>query len=148
MHSRFSFLLVLVLLTFLGGCAASGSPHAVDEKGCSRFAHLFPKAAQERGIDGLTTSGFDSERYGDVLFRQLSPDFINQEPGHDIYLGENFHRTLTPQSHVFRDKDGQGFSIVHPSQKLSVRMLAVVDWNGDGVEEWLARAVLKITSAA
>ena len=133
MHSRFSFLLVLVLLTFLGGCAASGSPHAVDERGCSRFAHLFPKAAQERGIDGLTTSGFDSERYGDVLFRQLSPDFINQEPGHDIYLGENFHRTLTPQSHVFRDKDGQGFSIVHPSQKLSVRMLAVVDWNGDGV---------------
>lgn len=139
MHSRFSFLLVLVLLTFLGGCAASGSPHAVDERGCSRFAHLFPKAAQERGIDGLTTSGFDSERYGDVLFRQLSPDFINQEPGHDIYLGENFHRTLTPQSHVFRDKDGQGFSIVHPSQKLFVRMLAVVDWNGDGVEEWLAR---------
>lgn len=59
-----------------------------------------------------------------------------------------FTRTPYAQSHVFRDKDGQGFSIVHPSQKLSVRMLAVVDWNGDGVEEWLARCVLKITSAA
>lgn len=140
MHTRcLLLLLVSVLLACLGGCAMSGSPHAVDERACGQFVQRFPKAAQQRNIDDLSTSAFDSELYGDILFRQLSPDFLTQEPGHDVYLGETFHRTLTPQSHEFRDRDGQGFSIVHPSQKLSVRMLAVVDWNGDGTEEWLAR---------
>ena len=142
MPSRFALPLLFVLALALSGCA--GSPCVVDQQGYSQMLKRFPSEMQARGIASLeSSSNVPSPSYGEVLYKRLSPDFIYGEQGHHLYMGENFHKTLTPHSRLTMDRDGRGFSIAHPTQRLAMRMLAVVDWNGDGDLEWLARCTVE-----
>ncbi len=142
MSSRYAILLLLLTLAFaLSGCAGSC---VVDQQGYAQMLKRFPSEMQSRGIASLeTTSAVPSPSYGEVLYKRLSPDFIYGEQGHHLYMGENFHKTLTPHSRLTMDGDGRGFSIAHPTQRLAMRMLAVVDWNGDGDLEWLTRCTVE-----
>lgn len=143
MLNRFASFFLACSLSVLAGCALSG-PQVVDDKDYAQMIRRFPKVMQEKGfadsqLHYTAALKFGSGHYGEVLHNRLSPDFLytEQKPGQDVYLGDTFHETLTPMSHEYMDKDGAGFRIVHPSQKVSVRMLAVLDWNGDGKDDWL-----------
>lgn len=134
-----------LVLLLLPGCALlhRNAPEVVDNGEYARLVRTFPKLMAEHGLaeTDLTyvDAGAPDDRFGDALFKRLSPSFLNGEKSHDVYLGHTFRETLTPSSRVYPDRDGQGFAIVHPSQKLSMRMLAVVDWNPeDNHRDWLS----------
>ncbi|MBO4296610.1 MAG: hypothetical protein J5863_07625, partial [Desulfovibrio sp.] len=108
MPSRFALPLLFVLALALSGCA--GSPCVVDQQGYSQMLKRFPSEMQARGIASLeSSSNVPSPSYGEVLYKRLSPDFIYGEQGHHLYMGENFHKTLTPHSRLTMDRDGRGF---------------------------------------
>ena len=139
---------LLVLLLVTSGCALMGKgAEVVDNREYARLIRTLPKVMQAQGLAdenlAYTDRGRPSGKFSDIMFAQLSPDFLFNEQGHHIYFGSNFHATLTPSSRVYPDSDGQGFAIVHPTQRLAMRMLAVVDWNGDKTEDWLVRCTVE-----
>ncbi|HIV99965.1 MAG TPA: hypothetical protein H9894_02085 [Candidatus Desulfovibrio intestinipullorum] len=142
-------ILCLWSVLLLAGCAqGSGrSAEVVDNGEYARLIRLFPKQMQAQGLadTGLAyhDAGKPDGQFGTLMFDRLSPDFLFNEKGHHIYLGATFHQTLTPSSRVYPDRDGQGFAIVHPSQRLAMRMLAVVDWNRDDHDDWLMRCTVE-----
>lgn len=140
MASRFGTWLVMTLL--LGACAGTRSIDVADEQGFLRMARGMTGEMQSRGL--LDAGGayrpalFASRREGSgrLLFRRLSPDFMQQpDTAHDIYLGETFAATMQPDSRVAHSPGG--FVIDHAGQRVSVSLLAVADWDGDGRDEWV-----------
>ena len=110
-----------------------------------RFCYLskpIKLESQEMKARGLLTDdgsyislpGGGGENYGEILFRQLSPEFLFNDRGH-VYLGSTFAATRTPSSHATVRKTG--FTIVHPTQTINLAMLGIVDWNNDEKDEWL-----------
>ncbi len=145
-----AYLLVFLLLAAgsLSGCALGGGGAAVvDNTEYARLIRTLPKVMQAQGLADAdlryTDTGRPDGKFSELMFAQLSPDFLFGEQGHHIYFGENFHATLTPKSRVYPDSDGQGFAIVHPTQRLHMRMLAVLDWNKDTQEDWLMRCTIE-----
>lgn len=131
-----------------GGCAPGlHGAQVVDTREYTRLIRTLPKVMQAQGLSDADLTYVDrgrpEGRFADLMFAHLSPDFLFAEQGHHIYLGENFHATLTPKSKVYPDSDGQGFAIVHPTQRLHMRMLAVLDWNRDKTEDWLMRCTVE-----
>ena len=123
----------------LFGCATR--PVVVVEKEeFVQMARHMPKELQARRLldnDGAYVAPFSFagfSNYGDTLFRRLSPSFMFGDSGH-VYLGENFAATLQPDSRVKHWPNG--FSINHATQKLTVNMVAIADWNDDGEDEWI-----------
>ena len=82
----------------------------------------------------ISLPGGGGENYGEILFRQLSPEFLYTDRGH-VYLGSTFAATRTPSSHATVRKTG--FTIIHPTQTINLAMLGIVDWNNDEKDEWL-----------
>ena len=139
---------LLALLQTAYGCALMGKgAEVVDNREYARLIRTLPNVMKAQGLadDNLayTDRGRPEGKFGDRMFAQLSPDFLFNEQGHHIYFGSNFHATLTPSSRVYPDSDGQGFAIVHPTQRLAMRMLAVLDWNGDKKDDWLMRCTVE-----
>ena len=62
------------------------------------------------------------------------------DSGH-VYLGETFAATLLPGSRVQHRPNG--FSIDHPTQKLDISMVAILDWNDNGEKEWLVSCLVE-----
>ncbi|MDO5536730.1 MAG: hypothetical protein Q4F72_04295 [Desulfovibrionaceae bacterium] len=151
MH-RFASVLCLVLTPalLLTGCTLfkpDMTPNVVNTPDYVRLLHLVPQEMQRQRLAdsklAYLDAGKPSGQFGPAIYRQVSPDFMFGEQGHDIYLGETFHATETPLSRYYPDKDGQGFAIVHLSQRLAMRMLARVDWNHDGKWDWLMRCTVE-----
>ncbi len=136
--------LPVCLAVLLSGCSlfmGSKNPQVADNKEYAKLIRLLPGQMQKQGLADASLAyadaGSPSGDYATRMFRQLSPDFLFGEKAHEVYLGDTFHATLTPMSHEYMDKDRRGFYISHPSQKLSMRLLARVDWNQDGQWDWL-----------
>ena len=131
----------LVSVLLLSGCGFMHGAEVVDEAGYKRLIRLMPGEMQAQGLADESLAyrdlGAPAGKYGRAMFERLSPDFLYRENLPYIYLGETFRRTLTPKSRVTFDPDGQGFAILHPTQRLSMRMLAVTDWNRDKTFDWL-----------
>lgn len=129
----------------LFGCATR--PVVVVEKEeFVQMARHMPKELQARRLldnDGAYVAPFSFagfSNYGDTLFRRLSPSFMFGDSGH-VYLGENFAATLQPDSRVKHWPNG--FSINHATQKLTVNMVAIADWNDDGEDEWIVSCMVE-----
>ncbi|GHU94809.1 hypothetical protein AGMMS49974_04930 [Deltaproteobacteria bacterium] len=129
----------------LAGCGAK--PVVVIEKEqFAQMARRMPKELQVRRLlnsdnaytPALSLAGF--RNYGDTLFHRLSPSFMFGDSGH-VYLGDTFAATLQPESRVKHRPNG--FSINHPTQKLDLNMVAIVDWNSDGETEWLISCLVE-----
>ncbi len=141
----------LLLTLSLSGCALLGGPEQgaklVDKGGFEEVKRLAPGLFHAQGLDlqelPVLDDGRERGSYGELVFKRLSPEFLYGEKAHDVYLGKSFRETLTPSSRVYHDRDGGGFRIVHPTQSLSMRLLAVVDWNVDGRPDWLLRCVIE-----
>ena len=132
------FLLLLCAAFLLAGCGAKGVT-VVDKPGFVTMSQRMPQEMKARGLltdDGSNISlpGGGGENYGEILFRQLSPEFLFNDRGH-VYLGSTFAATRTPSSHTTVRKTG--FTIVHPTQTINLAMLGIVDWNNDEKDEWL-----------
>ena len=130
------FLLLLCAAFLLAGCGAKG---VVDKPGFVTMSQRMPQEMKARGLltdDGsyISLPGGGGENYGEILFRQLSPEFLFNDRGH-VYLGSTFAATRTPSSHATVRKTG--FTIVHPTQTINLAMLGIVDWNNDEKDEWL-----------
>ncbi len=144
------FRLVAALAAVLSGCALlqpSMTPQVADRQEYARFIRLAPALMQSRHLADANLAWYDAGRprgsWGRTMFRMVSPDFLFGEESHDVYMGETFRGTRTPMSHELFDADGFGFSIVHPTQRLSLRLLARLDWNGDGGRDWLMRCTVE-----
>ena len=132
------FLLLLCAAFLLAGCGAKGVT-VVDKPGFVTMSQRMPQEMKARGLltdDGsyISLPGGGGENYGEILFRQLSPEFLFNDRGH-VYLGSTFAATRTPSSHATVRKTG--FTIVHPTQTINLAMLGIVDWNNDEKDEWL-----------
>lgn len=132
------FLLLLCAAFLLAGCGAKGVT-VVDKSGFVTMSQRMPQEMKARGLltdDGsyISLPGGGGENYGEILFRQLSPEFLFNDRGH-VYLGSTFAATRTPSSHATVRKTG--FTIVHPTQTINLAMLGIVDWNNDEKDEWL-----------
>ena len=141
---RFGALVLLMASCVLSGCGLFGSskmPQVADNREYAKLIRTLPKTMQQQGLADASLAyedaGAPNKDYARMMFKQVSPDFLFEEKRHEVYFGDTFHGTLTPQSHEYMDKDRRGFYITHPSQKLSMRMLARVDWNQDGEWDWL-----------
>ena len=129
--------LLLVVLTFLTGCAGFG---IVDRQGFTRMAQTMERELAARDLPHTPAeireaAGAPDKDYGPVLFRQLSPSFMQGQVA-QYYIGETFAETLQPRRSVLTRRRN-GFHIEHMTQHVDVSMLAVCDWNGDGDREWL-----------
>ncbi len=129
--------LFLCCVLFLTGCS---SMSIVDEKGYLDFMGQMPRDLESHGLPGnresVQLARHDSSYpYGAVLFKQLSPAFMQGQVA-NYYIGETFAQTLQPRRSVFTPRK-YGFGIEHMTQRVQVAMLAVCDWDGDGQAEWL-----------
>ena len=121
------------------GCATR--PVAVvEQKEFLQMARRMPGELQARrlldaNLSYLPAMGFASfNEYGPRLFRNLSPSFIFNDAGRTL-PGETFAAGLQPGS---RPRIGpNGFMIEQPSQRITVSMVAIADWDGDGTKEWI-----------
>ncbi|MCR5815121.1 MAG: hypothetical protein K6G15_11615 [Desulfovibrio sp.] len=112
----------------------------VDEKGYLQIMGQMPRDLEAHGLPAdhealrlaLSESSYP---YGAVLFKQLSPSFMQGQVA-TYYLGETFAQTLQPRRSSFTPGKN-GFTIEHMTQRVQVAMLAVCDWDGDGKREWL-----------
>ena len=126
------------IMEFLRGLNAKGVT-VVDKSGFVTMSQRMPQEMKAHGLltdDGsyISLPGGGGENYGEILFRQLSPEFLFNDRGH-VYLGSTFAATRTPSSHATVRKTG--FTIVHPTQTINLAMLGIVDWNNDEKDEWL-----------
>lgn len=142
------FLLLLCAAFLLAGCGAKGVT-VVDKSGFVTMSQRMPQEMKARGLltdDGsyISLPGGGGENYGEILFRQLSPEFLFNDRGH-VYLGSTFAATRTPSSHATVRKTG--FTIVHPTQTINLAMLGIVDWNNDEKDEWLIACDVRRTWA-
>ncbi len=132
---------LLALALSLSACGLMRGAEVVDDGEYKRLIRLMPKEMQAQGLADASLAyrdlGAPAGKFGKALFERISPDFLFRENLPYIYLGETFRRTLTPKSRVTFDADGQGFVILHPTQRLHMRMLAVTDWNRDKTLDWL-----------
>lgn len=139
------FCAVFCLGGVLFGCATR-PVIVVEKEEFVQMARHMPRELQARRLldsDGSYVAPFSLasfSNYGDTLFRRLSPSFLFDDSGH-VYLGENFAATLQPDSRVTRRPNG--FTINHATQKLTVSMVAIADWNNDGEDEWIVSCLVE-----
>ena len=133
------FLLALFAATILSGCAAPALTVVQDKQFAMMSRHMH-RELEKRGllnaghVCSIPFFGAQAARYGDVLFRTLSPSFMLGECEH-VYLGGTFKETMQPDSRLKLRENG--FSIEHATQTLDMEMIAIADWNGDGKKEWI-----------
>ncbi len=141
------YCLILPLLVILAGCALLRrdlTPQIVDKDEYATLVRLAPGLMTSRGLTGENVGlASPGGNWGRVLFARLSPDFLYGETGHEVYMGATFRASKTPSSHEYFDVDGNGFFIMHPSQRLAMRFLARLDWDGDGRWDWLIRCTVR-----
>lgn len=131
---------LLVCLCLLAGCGVR-TVSVIDDKGFAEMSRRMPEEMRARKLltaegDYLTRLTPETRAYGEILLATLSPDFLFDDTGGHVYLGETFRATRTPSSRVsIRDN---GFTLRHPTQIVTVSMLGVLDWDGNGTDEWLA----------
>lgn len=136
MSARFAALLCCLLL--LTGCGTR-TVAVIDDKGFAEMSRRMPEEMRARKL--LTQEGDYYSRpaaarpYGDILFATLSPDFLFDDTGGHVYLGETFRATRTPSSRVSLRENG--FTLRHPTQIVTVAMLGELDWDDNGSDEWL-----------
>lgn len=136
--------LTLIALFLLNACARPIS--VVEDRGFQLMAKRMTKEMQARNIlDGsgryLDTPLLGEQHdYGKRLFECLSPSFMLNDAGH-VYLGESLAATVSSKSRVRHHANG--FSINHPTQILTVNMLAVADWDNDGTKEWIVSCLVE-----
>ena len=139
------FCALLCLGGVLSGCATR-PVIVVEKEEFVQMARHMPRELQARRLldkDGSYMASFSLaafSNYGETLFRKLSPSFMFGDAGH-VYLGENFAATLQPDSRVTRRPNG--FSINHATQRLTVNMVAIADWNNDGEDEWIVSCLVE-----
>jgi hypothetical protein len=135
----------LCLVALLAGCGVKPVT-VIDENGFIQVAQRMPEELQARHLlteDGSWLTAFSPagrREYGDTLFRRLSPSFMFGDSGH-VYLGETFAATLLLESRVRHRPNG--FHINHPTQELDLSMVAILDWNDDGEQEWLVSCLVE-----
>ena len=133
------FLLALFAATLLSGCAGPALTIVQDKQFDTMNRHMH-RELEKRGLlnagHGFSLPFFNAQavRYGDVLFRTLSPSFMLGECEH-VYLGGTFKATMQPDSRLNLRENG--FSIEHATQSLDMEMIGIADWNGDGQKEWI-----------
>jgi hypothetical protein len=144
------------LSALLSGCVMStivatvsgDTVTVLDDSGFRSLAQRFKPALQaKRLLDGdgnwveplvsLTSAPADA---GNRLFRRLSPAF-------------RFQRTDAAQapatftaSRVEGDElamSSRGFSLVQGTRRVSVSLIALADWNGDGKDDWIVRCAVR-----
>ncbi|MBQ7584943.1 MAG: hypothetical protein IJU40_01675 [Desulfovibrionaceae bacterium] len=131
-------LLPLILLPFL--LSACAGFKVIDLQGYEALTKQMPEELKARQLpvsyeEYQSAETSSSKPYGKILFAQLSPTFMKGQTA-QYYLGDTFKDTLQPmRSRVSHLQNG--FNLEHVSQSIEVRMLAIVDWNQDGKEEWL-----------
>ena len=132
------FLLLLCAAFLLAGCGAKGVT-VVDKSGFVTMSQRMPQEMKARGLltdDGsyIFLPGGGGENYGEILFRQLSPEFLFNDRGH-VYLGSTFAATRARRPAM--PPYARPATIVHPTQTINLAMPGIVDWNNDEKDEWL-----------
>ena len=84
------FLLLLCAAFLLAGCGAKGVT-VVDKSGFVTMSQRMPQEMKAHGLltdDGsyISLPGGGGENYGEILFRQLSPEFLFNDRGHVSFL--------------------------------------------------------------
>ncbi|MBQ9536537.1 MAG: hypothetical protein IJU79_01975 [Desulfovibrionaceae bacterium] len=133
----------LFLPFILGPClllTACGGMSIIDPQGYDTMTQHLSQELAEHNLPNTKeaySSNISSSNvpYGKILFNQLSPSFM-QGAMAQYYLGDTFAQTMQPRRSSVSYTD-HGFHIEHVSQSITVTMLAIVDWNQDGHNEWL-----------
>ncbi len=146
---KVSTLGILALFFSLAGCATHGYKvvDAVNSEQFSLLAHHMPKQFQALNITDSKndwyeqTISFPPLSAGELLYKHLSTDFIYKQ-------GKN----TMPAS--FSQLNGKNitlektyFSFNHGSDTLKGELIAEVDWNDDGNNDWLVLFSIKAATS-
>ena len=146
MGMRQVLLLVCGLFTLLTGCSGK-TVMVVDEAGFHNLAKHFGRMLKGRQIldaDGawrepLVSFGAAPENVGDRLFRSLSPVFRFRE----------VDAVFVPATFAASWAEGDeltvlpcGFTLVQGVQQVSVSLLGLADWDGDGKADWFVQCTV------
>ncbi|MDR2573425.1 MAG: hypothetical protein LBC94_03620 [Desulfovibrio sp.] len=138
-------LVLLCLAAPLAGCAVKPVT-VINENEFARMTRRMPGELQARRLldaDGSWLSALSltgSGQYGETLLHRLDPSFMLGDSGH-VYMGESFAAARLPESRLQRRTEG--FTIQHPTQRIDLDMVAVLDWNDDGEKEWLVSCLVE-----
>lgn len=131
------FLLSFLLILTIQGCA---NLSIVNEAGYGQMAKNMPAEFTKRNLpinqaDYASSVVSSKEPYGQILFNQLSPTFMQGQMA-QYYIGETFADTMQARRSTVKHNQN-GFEITHVSQIIEVKMIAIADWNHDGDKEWI-----------
>lgn len=136
----FSCCIAFCSLVLLGGCSTR-SVSVVNESEFTSMARRLTPLLQHQGLldegGAYVTPLFASDKIpaavGESLFARLSPAFrFKVDPA---LLPATFAAARTPHDTLTMRPDG--FVMDRGLESITVALLASVDWNGDGSENWL-----------
>lgn len=143
--SLFPTLCVLVCSAFMAGCAGK----TVDVVQPAQFKILADHMSKELIAHNL----LDSSRayvsplissvagdYGPQLYKRLSPAFIFEDTAYGMNAS-TFASSVTPSDRAKVDENG--FVIKYLQRTVTVNMVALVDWDGDGNKDWLVSCMVE-----
>ncbi|MEG2173581.1 MAG: hypothetical protein RRY29_10055 [Desulfovibrionaceae bacterium] len=145
---RISFILTLCMLlcsTFLTGCAGKTvdvvQPKQfkilADHMGKELIAH---NILDENGSYVAPAFSQAGDNYGQHLYKRLSPAFIFEDTAYGMNA-PTFAGSISPSD---RAKVGEnGFVIKYLQRTVTVNMIALVDWDGDGTNDWLISCLVE-----
>lgn len=147
-----SFLLAPLLLcaALLNGCATK-SIDVVQPEQFKILADHMSKELRARNVlddnNAYVAPLFSSATndYGQQLFNRLSPAFIFEDSAYNMsYASFNSSVSASDRSRV----SDNGFTIDYLRQKVTVNMVALLDWNGDGATDWLVSCFVEPRNGA
>lgn len=81
-----------------------------------------------------------SNDYGPQLYKRLSPSFIFDDSAYGM-SASSFAASVTPGDRA--KVNDNGFVINYLRQKVTVNMIALVDWDNDGNKDWLVSCLVE-----
>ncbi|MGN0008639.1 MAG: hypothetical protein ACI33N_03160 [Desulfovibrionaceae bacterium] len=135
---------LLALPLLMAGC---GRPvQIVDQAAFTEMARRMPEEMQARSIVDRSNSyrealfGPADEAYGRILFGRLSPDFLPEKAA--MFRARTF-RELAAGSRARTSISRSSFTLETVSQKIMVRMIGILDWEGAGRNSWLVSCLFQ-----
>lgn len=143
--SLFPAVCVLLCSTLAAGCASK----TVDVVQPAQFKILADHMGKELVAHALLDSNGSyvsplisgsTNDYGPQLYKRLSPSFIFEDTAYGMNA-TSFASSVTPYD---RAKVGEnGFVIKYLQRTVTVNMVALVDWDGDGTKDWLVSCLVE-----
>ena len=141
---RYTLISLLLAAVVMTGCAG----RTVDVVQADQFKLMADRMPDELIARDILDQNRDyvagllgsDTNYGQALFQRLSPDFLFEDTVQAAY-GTSFAASVLPSDRV--QQRPLGFTLRRLRQNITVNMVAITDWNGDGQKDWIVSCTVE-----